>query len=216
MSKKVYKTAKKFIKAVRGKKDFISAEQLAEKLGYKIVFYNSPFGDAEIIRYHLEQKAQNTKGFTYVAAAKIIFIDNSVHSDDKFYILLHEIGHIMLGHVGDGKTFLRNAVLMDIEADAFAHEVLYPTKHYKSLVSVLILCITLCTTYVISSHFGNTDTPDEKLSVNTTSEPSVYITRSGTRYHSENCSSTRNSLTAIISKTEAEKLFPPCRLCNPQ
>jgi len=213
MSKKVYKTAKKFIKAVRGKKDFISAEQLAEKLGYKIVFYNSPFGDAEIIRYHLEQKAQNTKGFTYVAAAKIIFIDNSVHSDDKFYILLHEIGHIMLGHIGDGKTFLRNAVLMDIEADAFAHEVLYPTYSNKTIIAVLLLCVALILG-IFQLPENNTD--HTALSSAAVPERTVLITKSGNCYHKEQCSSIKNSITAIISKHEAEKLFTPCRLCDPQ
>lgn len=210
MNKKVYKTAKKFIKAVKGKKDFISVEQFAEKLGYKIIFYNSPCGNAEIIRYHLEQKAQNTKGFTYAAAAKLIFIDNSVHADDKLYILLHEIGHIMLGHVGDGKTFLRNAVLMDIEADAFAHEVLYPTHSNKTIIAVLLLCIAL-----ISGILYFSENSDYTVSP-VAPENTVLITKSGNCYHKEQCSSIKNSITAIISKPEAEKLFTPCRLCYPQ
>lgn len=206
MNKQVYKAAKKFIKAVKGKKDSISAERFVESIGYKIVFYNTPQGNAEIQRYNLEQKAKISKGFVYSGTVKIIFMDNSVHADDKLYILLHEIGHILLGHVGDGKTFLRNAVLIDIEADAFVAEVLTPTSN--RIIPLILMCITLLTAICL---FNSSFT-----SVHTSSENTVYITKSGERYHEEKCISTNDSKTAQISKYEASKLFTPCNLCNPK
>lgn len=45
-------------------------------------------------------------------------------------------------------------------------------------------------------------------------DPTVYITRTGTKYHSESCSSLRKS--AIPMKlSEASQRYSPCSRCNP-
>jgi methylphosphotriester-DNA--protein-cysteine methyltransferase len=43
----------------------------------------------------------------------------------------------------------------------------------------------------------------------------VYITKSGEKYHTENCSSLRNSKTAITLEEAVLQGYEPCQRCNP-
>ncbi len=124
MENKIKRTAKSVTKYL--KKD-ISIERIIEYLklyGYSTVFFNTSDGNEEIVRYSLEEEAEKLTAFTYAATTRIVFIDNNKHIQDKLYLLLHELGHIRLKHIGDDKMSLRNPILMDIEADAFAYELI--------------------------------------------------------------------------------------------
>lgn len=114
--------ARKFVRKFKGDISYANLEQYIGDW-YSIVFFNTAYGDAEIERYNLQSETE-LKAFTYSQSAKIIFIDGTLHSDDRMYLLLHEIGHITLGHIGDGMLITRNKILIEFEADAFAYEVL--------------------------------------------------------------------------------------------
>ena len=114
--------AKKFVRKLKSDVSYVNLEKYIGDW-YNIVFFNTSLGDIEIERYNLQHK-MNLKAFTYSKTAKIIFIDGTLHSDDRLYLLLHEIGHIALGHIGDGRLMTRNQILIEFEADAFAYEVL--------------------------------------------------------------------------------------------
>jgi methylphosphotriester-DNA--protein-cysteine methyltransferase len=43
----------------------------------------------------------------------------------------------------------------------------------------------------------------------------VYITKTREKYHTEGCSSLRNSKIAIALEEAASKGYEPCKLCNP-
>jgi hypothetical protein len=43
----------------------------------------------------------------------------------------------------------------------------------------------------------------------------VYITKTGEKYHTERCSSVRNSRIAITLGEAVSRGFGPCRLCKP-
>lgn len=118
--------AKKLVRKLKGNISYPTLERYIEKQ-YKIVFYNTEAGDAEIERYGLEHKT-TLKAFTLSASAKIIFIDGSLHTEDRLYVLLHEIGHIVLGHIGDGRLMTRHQLLTEYEADSFAYEVLIRSR----------------------------------------------------------------------------------------
>lgn len=140
----IQKTADKLIKKLRGRLDFVNLEKELSDIGYSVIFYNTPAGDNELNRYNLFSKAQNLKAFTYSSSAKIIFIDNNQHADDKLYLLLHETAHILLKHLGDGKINTRNAIKIDIEADALAYEILNHKKSYKPhIISAAVLVAVL-------------------------------------------------------------------------
>jgi len=43
----------------------------------------------------------------------------------------------------------------------------------------------------------------------------VYVTKTGEKYHTERCSSVRNSKIAITLGEAVSKGYEPCKLCNP-
>ena len=140
MNNKTKKAAKTFIKAVKGEINYVSAGRFAcNELKYTIILFNTPNGDIEISRYNLHEKAEKNKAFTYCSAAHLIFIDNKSSGEDKLYLLLHEIGHILLKHVGNGDSHEQNKILLDIEADAFVYTVL--NYQNKNNITPLIVAI---------------------------------------------------------------------------
>lgn len=131
----VHKKAKGFIRELGGNVDYISIEERLRLMNISIILYNTPQGDTELMRYNLTDKALKLKGFTYSGAVKIIFIDTKLSYEDKLYVLLHEVGHILLGHIGDCKLYARSKVFTEIEADAFAYDVLKMRKNNFYLAS---------------------------------------------------------------------------------
>lgn len=119
-AKQIINQAVKLRRKLKGKTDFVSVEEYLNIIGYKVIFFNTPVGDAELQRYNLSEKAQKTKAFTYRATAKIVFIDNDISPEDKTYVLYHELGHIELGHLDYKRMSTINKILMEFQADTFA------------------------------------------------------------------------------------------------
>lgn len=222
MNKNIYKVANKFIKALRGKIDFVNAENFINSKGYKIIFFNTPDGDMELIRCNKKEEAEPNQAFTHCSTANIIFINNNVSSEDKLYLLLHEIGHILLGHVGDGKLHTRNKILIDMEADAFACEVLNPTKKYAAwhLISACLIIIIMLAGYFVIWESIHSDMPvntninfatDSPVNMNEL----VYVTPSGNKYHREDCRYTKDKECIALTREEAQQNYTPCSVCDP-
>ena len=208
--KEIKRLAKKLNKALKGKADFVSIEEHLKTLGYKVIFFNTPVGDKEIIRYNLMLKAEKVDAFTYTSAAKIVFINNDCSGEEKLYLLYHEVGHILLGHMDYPRLSTRNKVLLDIETDVFAYNIIHPPKSNGTFIYSLILIIALLT--------GSFFTPKTKsIPVSTIDNSIEYvcITATGDKYHREYCSHIHDG-SAHIARSEAKKLFEPCSNCNPQ
>lgn len=215
-------TAKKIIKALKGKNlTYVNAEKAANDLGYSIVFFNTPLGDMEIERYKLEHK-KSLKAFTYSNAAKIIFIDGTLHSDDRLYLLLHEIGHIALGHIGDGKLMTRNQILIEFEADNFAYTVIRGEK--KIAVYILISAIVLSISIIFSSIritdnreyvSANAEKHESVIHQLETEVDMVYITPSGTKFHRKDCMYTKDKTLTELPRSKASTQYAPCKVCKP-
>lgn len=123
--KELKKQYREISKEVKGKTDFITLQKyIYDKSGYKLIFYNTDYGDKELERYGLNDDALTTNAFTYSGTAKIIFINHNVSPEDKTYLLYHELGHILLGHFENHRIALTNKYLLDIEADTFAYMLL--------------------------------------------------------------------------------------------
>jgi len=121
----IQRLAKKTSRDLKHIISFEALEKYINDAGYCVIFYNTDVGDAEIKRYKLEAKAEKTKGFVYNSATtKIVFIDNDITAEDKRYILLHELGHILLGHLELSRISAENNILLDIAADAYAYEMI--------------------------------------------------------------------------------------------
>ena len=140
MSNKVKKAANKFYKQLKGRVTFETVESHLIKTGYKIIFFNTPSGDAEIARYRLMEKVQTANAFTYCATAKIVFLNNLLSAEDKLYALLHEVAHIILKHLEIERLSTYSSILLDIDADAFVHYLLnHPQRFPKTIVVGLII-----------------------------------------------------------------------------
>lgn len=109
------KAAKLIIKHTKGRINFNSVESWLLSIGYKIIFFNTIAGDVEISRYGLTEKAKIKKAFTYCGNAKIVFIDGTLPSEDKLYLLLHESGHIALGHLNLKRLSTENDTFLEFE-----------------------------------------------------------------------------------------------------
>lgn len=211
---KIETAAKKFYKSINGKIEFENVEGYLRRLGYEVFFFNTAAGDAELARYGQTEKAKISKAFTYVGTAKIVFINNQLSVEDKLYVLLHEVGHIALKHLDYERLSAHNRILLDVDADAFVYFVLNrkrkPSLQAALLAVILVMAVCLFFRFPTESTFFSGDAP-----IISEASDTVIITASGRCYHRENCGTISGSLTANLERKEAQKLFSPCKKCNP-
>lgn len=200
------KMVKKFVRCLKGKVDALSIATYLRQIGYSVILFHTPEGDEYLKRYHLIVNEQTA--FTFCGSTKIVFIDNNLSNSEKIYSLLHESGHILLGHIGNNTMDLRDKRTMENEAEAFAYAVLHFRQHHfldfglkMLLVLLSICCIFLCL------YKGNIRSD--------TSDNMVYLTATGEKYHNANCHLVRDKDACIeVPKIEAQKIFSPCKLCS--
>lgn len=214
MSNKVKKAANKFYKKLKGRITFETAESYLKRIGYRVIFFNTPSGDAELERYNLVEMAQQTDAFTYSATAKIIFINNLLSAEDKLYALLHEIAHIILKHLEIERLSAYSSILLDIDADAFVHYLLNPQQSPSKTAAVCSFLAIAATAAIFYNPAINTNTASV-ANIVTRSSDIVCITSTGYKFHTPNCGTITGRATAQISRTEALKIHEPCSMCNP-
>lgn len=210
--KAIKRTAKKFIKSLKRKVDFVSIEEhLKSKYNYKVIFFNTPAGDKEVLRYNLTEEANATDSFTYSSTAKIIFINNNCSCDEKLYLLYHEAAHIVLKHIDYPRLSTKNKVLLDIEADVFAYNIIHPPKLSRTGTALITTVVFLAIANLMPA----------PTAVNTSQNliqnqiEYVLITPGGRKYHRENCIYVKGKECSTITKDEAENTHAPCLVCNP-
>lgn len=206
MEKRIRRAAIKFYRSLNGKVANQTVITALGKEGYDVVFYNTPEGDDMLARYGLLKYAQTVKAFTYCSSVKIVFVDESVSANEKLMALLHEVGHIKLGHVGTGSMHLFDNVVLDAEADAFALEVMNPTPPASSLV-VALSVFSILVSFGVGCHL--------QQSIDFNGDSIVYITSAGEKYHRKDCIFTKDKDCAGIDKAQADNIFLPCLVCNP-
>ena len=82
---------------------------------------------------------------------QLLFVKDSLEVDEKLVAMVHELGHIMCGHMHDGSHL--PTITEEYQANEFTHYVLNPTlpvrllvtlqKHRKLSLSVALLIILL-------------------------------------------------------------------------
>ena len=197
----ILEKSEKLRKKYKGK---IGIDEVISELktnGFDTVFFNTPKGNAVLEAYGIEPQAD---AFTYNGATRVVFVDNNLCVADKLYVLLHELGHIVLKHIGSGSAQLLDIQLSELEADTFALAMLRPPKKRKMFTA--FICLSVVAAFLVG------------LSINIpplhTAE-NVYITQSGGRYHRINCVFVKNNSYAELPIDEAVKVFEPCSICNP-
>ena len=224
MNKSLKSAVRKYFKYAK-KADYIGAEQCAKALGYNVILFNTAIGDEKLIECKCMDEAKKYRAFTHFGLAKIIFIDGRQSPEDRCYLLLHEIGHILLGHIGDGKRYSRNSILIDVEANAFVNAVL---EHKKiSVLSVLYAAVVLAVGIAIGISIPidldirtitvPASTSNEMYDSGTSDNQSeiVYVTRVGTKFHRADCVYTKDKDCIAMSRAEAVQSYAPCKICKP-
>ena len=125
-------TERQIIKRLKGRISFENISSILNDMGYVVVLYNNPVGDEELDRYNLKDIAKDKSGFTYSEIVHIVFINSLLSITDKIYVLLHELGHVALGHIGSGNLELKDKILIDLEADCFAYSILTKCGRIKN------------------------------------------------------------------------------------
>lgn len=138
MKSKIKEAANNLKKAIQGEITLVNVVEYAENIGYDVIFFSS-VDDDYIKQYNLTYIAQNTSAFTYNDLAHVIFINNNLSYFEKLHRLLHEIGHIMLGHIGNGTLYLQNKDEADSEAEAFVYFLLYDKQKYNTKLIIVVL-----------------------------------------------------------------------------
>lgn len=200
MKYNIEKKSRELRKALNDSVTIASVADYLLSLGYNTVFFNTCDGDELLKAYGLLDIANQHGAFTYCGVVTIVFVDNELSAQSKLHLMLHELGHILLNHLDD-KMQYRDKIQLDNEAEAFAFFVLRPPKKAKIIYIVNLLIVF--TLLVFHSMFVYTD-GDE-----------VFITSQGNSYHREYCIKIKAYDCISIPKYKADKLYTPCRLCNP-
>lgn len=117
----------------------LSAEKLKDiikQLGYTIVpynqYHNNDYTTQLINDLSVQDYVQHQKSFTYERdSLRLVFIIDSASDDEAITLLLHEIGHIILGHTKI------STVNQDIEHENQANQFSYDVKRllkYKQII----------------------------------------------------------------------------------
>jgi Zn-dependent peptidase ImmA (M78 family) len=83
-----------------------------------------------------ESDLKKADGVSHLGADGIIFImyKRNCAPVRKRFTLAHELGHIVLDHIEDGESEEHSNPLQEAEANAFAGELLVPSKDLKSFM----------------------------------------------------------------------------------
>ncbi len=192
----------------------------AQQLGYSILFYNSSAGVAAIKAYELSSLVQTREAFTLDAEIKAIFITPNVDENKMLFLILHEIGHIELGHTDELSK--KDSYVAEMEASVFAYKVLSP--HRRSF-SVFALCATAITAFLIgllfsfvpikqSPSLAQGGVADVETTYKQKTGQIFYITENGTKYHLRSCQYVTSDATPVYYG-EIQYTHKPCRICKP-
>lgn len=206
--KNLQKTAKKFIKKLKGTVTFDSVAEYLQSEGYAIIYYSSPECQALTEEYEMVNYIRSVNAFTYCCdSVKLVFINDKIPLNEMLCSILHESAHIFLGHMTTN-PYATDERRNEMEAEAFACAVLtYKKSFIPYLTVILVFLLSFAALFcVLSNPAPKTNTEDAEL---------VYITPTGRRYHRESCIYIKNKDCTAITKTQAQKSLSPCSVCNP-
>ena len=203
----IKKSARFLYRSIKGNLSVPAIIEFLQTRGYDVVFFNTPEGDDLLRRYGI--KLNGAGSVTYCGVTKVVFADDTLHISDKLYALLHECGHIMLGHLVENQIHSISKRITENEAEAFVYEVLHlhrRPKRIPALVAIVFLLVFL----FFGALFAFRSRPEDSEQ-----NPIVYVTQDGTHYHRKSCLYATNFKTSKMYKSEAEITLLPCSFCNP-
>lgn len=220
--KKARTKARKFMKQHRLKPKQLSAEtlrQAAAQMGYEVCYFN-PNDDRQITllqkltgnRFHPMQKAFSCE----INGKRAIYLSAFTSENDKIFLLLHELAHAYLNH--HSRSDMTDTA-KEIQANSFAESVLGNNVSNRLIplftagLTALIVSAGLC----LSPSVRITEPPaPSEPALSSPSSQTVYITKTGTKYHRAACYHISGKPSVSVSLTEAVSLgYDPCKTCRP-
>lgn len=190
---------------------------IIEDQGYEIIEYSLGGKNSILERLGLEVYAQGCKAFSYNGnGMKFVFVREDTTADDKMYILSHELGHIICGHMK------RNGISsLDVEeereSNEFAHYILHPNivtlasaKYYENkrpfiIALIVVVCLIIgipVTSFIVkqNSYYGE-----------------YYVTETGSCYHEKECIFVKDkkSIHRLTENQYYSGDYSPCQICLP-
>ena len=210
--KTLLRAAKKFIR--HDLKYHVNSENIIlylRKSGYSVIFYDVDKGHNIIAEYKMSDLSKRVNAFTVCKGNnKYVFARTGLSEENLLCALVHETGHIILGHLSPDRV-PQNKRLDEMEAETFSYIVLHHKPEY-----IQAICISLVSFLALSAAIGISTKASYDTDVRfTAANDKVIVTQSGNKYHREGCISIKNSDYIFLPRSEAEKLYDPCKICNP-
>ncbi len=193
------------------------------KLDYVLHWFSAP-KDELAVHLDVVDLCESSLAFSVKTSEYCcVFISAKISNDIVAQLILHEIGHIVLGHLNDNEVVEFNDQ-QENEANEFANEVRRivaskpKQKRIATVTAVVLLAFLLSISTVIQSAHGesaNTPMPvtGTQISVFDT-EMTVFVTKSGEKYHKKNCPHIKDRRTTEVTLEEAEQLgYESCKSC---
>lgn len=206
-------------------------KQIIERSGWEIYSYNEAVDIIE--QYQLQEMSEKNDSFATRIGNKIVILyDDNISQLDFPYILAHEIGHIVLGHL-DNTNNTDDIYTKERDCNCFANELLgYIPNHKISIVCGVGAITTIILTIIIvlfNNNYSITQNPPLDTSLNIiisidesvlsehiiTESTSVYITQYSEKFHLEGCRYIKNKDNLIkVSIAETVKAgYEHCEIC---
>ncbi len=231
MTGKIQNTARQFIKSKHITDETLSSlpclEDLIKNYGYKIYRYKD--NDDTVAAVGAVDIANTSLAFTVsTARIKCVFIRIGISDVEARQLLLHELSHILLGHLKCDVSEKTDYALeqQEIEANLLVQEIkqrvnIQPKttnaiKAFQVLVLICAIAVLVCglAESVYTESPQTEDSVSYTVTVDYSTEAYVYITKSGEKYHKKNCPHIKDRRTTEMTLEEAEQLgYEPCKSC---
>ena len=186
--------------------------------GYEIIDFNTQDESMSVLvkELALTPDILNQNAFVYQNnGVRLLFVKDNLTPQEKLYVIAHELGHIVLGHLQNGD---RASVTEEYEADEFMHYLLHPRATTSISVAILrhrLLVGILTGAIMVGAIAGGII---GYISAQKAYTGDYYITPNGQKYHRANCSVIVNHANARRMTTEEYESgeYEPCKLCVPE
>lgn len=144
---------------------------------------------------------------------QLMFVRDSLAVDEKLIAMVHELGHILCGHMRDGCHL--PTITEEYEANEFTHYALNPPLYSRFAVVILRhkkLSLFIAAALLILM-LGGAVTQQALVRANYYGD--YYVTQSGNKYHLSTCYILKNKVgVRRLTNDEYESgAYEPCSVC---
>ena len=212
---KIKKEVKKFLQQI----DYpIFLTNLLKQTDYIIYFYTDENLNDDSILSSIDEAeyAKTVNSFSFERKEQqLIFIRENLDYEEKVFLALHEIGHLVLEHHKNQDTYFAITLEQEQEANFFASSIYKYDKNKLIkrnilLTSILAGFVLIGSTYFLINHISN-------LEATKIDNTECFITATGKCYHI-NCDYLKDNdgVTWITIKEAKNRNFIPCKKCFPE